>query len=183
MADLRESFPVLEDAITGAGSAPHKSQNGDASAGKVGLTTWVFKDASGNLVHPQLNSAGQIAVTSDASGTFLKAKGELAAGSATVADVTGASLSLTADASYVKIGAVVSCLRQALFQIVQIDDATTSILAEIVIGPGQYTFQWSQPEFEILAGSTGTQTLKIQAKNFEKLSSLRATISAVEVAA
>jgi len=181
MADLRESFPILEDSSTGVGSAPFKSQNGDPSAGKVGMTSWVFKDASGNLVHPQLNSAGQISVTSDASGTFRNAKGELAAGSATMVDVTSASLTLAVSKTFIKLSCVVSCLREALFNIVQINDVTTTILSEIVIGPGQYTFQWCQPEFEISSGATGVQTLKVQAKNFDKLSSLRATISAVEV--
>lgn len=181
MPDIRESFPILENASTGVGSAPHVSQNGDASAGKVGMTAWVFKDSSGNLVHPQLNAAGQIVVTSDASGTFRNVKGELAAGSASMVDVTGASLTLAVSKTFIKVSAVVSCLREALFNIVQVNDATTTILAEIVIGPGQYTFQWSQPEFEISSGATGVQSLKVQAKNFDKLSSLRATISAVEV--
>jgi hypothetical protein len=181
MADIRESFPILENASTGVGSAPHTSQNGDASAGKVGLTAWVFKDSSGNLVHPQLTSGGQISVTSDSNGTFRNAKGELAAGSATMVDVTGASLTLAVSKTFVKVSCVVSCLREALFNIVQINDVTTTVLAEVVIGPGQYSFQWCQPEFEIASGATGVQTLKIQAKNFDKLSSLRATIAAVEV--
>jgi hypothetical protein len=182
MADLREAFPILED-LTGAGVAPSKSENGDASAGKVGATVWAFKDASGNLVHPQLTPDGRIPMTQDAAGTFRNAKGELASGSATFADVTGASLTLAPSKTFVKLSAMVSCFREAIFQITQINDASTTILAEIVIGPGQYTFTWTQPDFEISSGSTGTQTLKVVGKNLDKLSSLRATITCVEVSA
>ena len=60
----RESFPILEDADQG-GVALSKSENGNASAGKVGVTAWVFKDSSGNLSHPQLNSLGSVVVGFD----------------------------------------------------------------------------------------------------------------------
>jgi hypothetical protein len=180
MADLRESFPVLEDASTGEGFGLHKSQNGDASAGKVGLTAWVFKDSNGDLVHPQLDAEGRIVVNPGAAGVPKKNRVENAAGSATNVDL--ASITLTANKSYLNISMIVSCLRESLFQLVQIDDATTTILADILIGPGQYTMSYVPQGLEVVAGSTGIQTLKIQGKNLDKLSALRASLSCIESA-
>jgi len=160
----------------------HVDLEGDAAAGKEGLVAFAFKDSTGDLVLPQLTASGAISVTSATTATRLKSPaGELAAGSATIANVTGASITLTVNKVYYGISAVVSSRRDSLFQLVQVNDATSTVLAEAIVGAGQYTFEMLWPDMQITAGASGTQTLKIMAKNFEALSSLRATLTVNEI--
>ncbi len=180
MSDPKPLFWILDDG-SNAGSAPRQIVVGDSPAAKNGILGFSFRDSSGNVVLPQLNSAGQLPVTSDSSGVFMSDNGEVAAGSATLVDV--ATITLTTSKTYIKLSGLVSCFREALFQFQQIDDVTTTVIAEVIVGPGQYTFEWMQPEFEIASGASGTQTFKVQAKNLDKLSSLRATLGCIEVAA
>lgn len=225
MADLRESFATLEDSASGEGKAliariegqaaaaqnghigfsfkdasgnvvlpalnaagnigvtiEHDDVAGDAAAGKDGLVAFAFKDSAGNLVLPQLTASGAISVTSAVTSARKKSPaGELAAGSGSLANVTGAAIALTATKIYYGISAIVCSRRDSLFQLVQVDDATSTVLAEAIVGAGQYTFEMMFPDMQITAGATGTQSLKIMAKNFEALSSLRATLTANEV--
>jgi hypothetical protein len=180
MSEIRESFPSLEDSSTGAGVAAQKSQNGDSSAGKVGMTVWAFKDSSGNIVHPQLNSLGQIPVTTESTGTHKYARGIKSGGSAALTDITGATIALTNSKVYTKISVTVSGFRDTVCQIQWIDNLTTNIIGDINTGSGQYTFTWMQPEMQLTAGATGTQTLKVQGLNQNTLSDIKATISCVE---
>jgi len=160
----------------------HKDVAGDAAAGKEGLVAFAFKDSSGNIVLPTLTAAGAVPVTSAATAIRRKSTaGELAAGSASLANVTGASITLAVSKTFYGITAVVSSRRDSLFQLVQVDDATTTVLAEAVVGAGQFTFTFNLPDYQFASGGTGTQTLKIMAKNFEALSSLRATLTVNEV--
>jgi hypothetical protein len=175
-------LPALDSAGNTKVVIDHEDLEGDASAGKDGLVAFAFKDSTGDLVLPTLNASGAIVVTS--SGTTIRRKstaGELAAGSATLANVTGASITLAVSKTFYGITAVVSSRRDSLFQLVQIDDAATTILAECVVGAGQYSFTFDLKDYELASGATGTQTLKIMAKNFETLSSLRATLTVNEV--
>lgn len=160
----------------------HVDVEGDAAAGKEGLVAFAFKDSTGDLVLPQLDSSGALPVSAAVTSTRKKSQaGELAAGSATIADVTNASIALTASKVYYGITAIVSSRRDSLFQLVQVNDATTTVLAEAIVGAGQYTFEFDLPDYQFTAGATGTQTLKIMAKNFEALSSLRAVLTVNEV--
>jgi hypothetical protein len=177
---------VILPALDAAGNVPvlvdHQDQEGDAAAGKEGLVAFAFKDSTGDLVLPQLNAAGGLPVSVATISTRKKSQaGELAAGSATLANVTNASITLTASKVYYGITAIVCSRRDSLFQLVQVDDATSTVLAECIVGAGQYSFEMLWPDMEITAGATGTQTLKIMAKNFEALSSLRATLTVNEV--
>jgi hypothetical protein len=177
---------VILPALDAAGNVPvlvdHQDQEGDAAAGKEGLVAFAFKDSTGDLVLPQLNAAGGLPVSVATISTRKKSQaGELAAGSATLANVTNASITLTASKVYYGITAVVCSRRDSLFQLVQVDDATSTVLAECIVGAGQYSFEMLWPDMQITAGATGTQTLKIMAKNFEALSSLRATLTVNEV--
>lgn len=177
---------VILPALDAAGNVPvlvdHQDQEGDSAAGKEGLVAFAFKDSAGDLVLPQLNAAGGLPVSVATISTRKKSQaGELAAGSATLANVTNASITLTASKVYYGITAVVCSRRDSLFQLVQVDDATSTVLAECIVGAGQYSFEMLWPDMQITAGATGTQTLKIMAKNFEALSSLRATITVNEV--
>jgi len=175
-------LPTLDAAGNVKVVIDHVDVEGDAAAGKEGLVAFAFKDSTGDLVLPQLTASGAIAVTSASTATRKKSTaGELAAGSSTLANVTGASITLTASKVYYGISAVVCSRRDSLFQLVQVDDATSTVLAEAIVGAGQYTFEMLWPDMEITAGATGTQTLKIMAKNFEAQSSLRATLTVNEI--
>lgn len=183
MADPRTSFMTLEDSSTQAGLPLHKMLEGDAVAAKNALAGFIAKVAGANTaaylkVDP---STGALLVTDEGAHECQKAKGELAAGSATIALVTGAVITLTPDAVYKQIGFIVSCRRDALFQIVWDDDGIETILGEIIVGSGAYTVSDQLHCLSFTAGSTGTQELKIVAKNFEALSSLRASITASKV--
>lgn len=54
MADSKESFEILENG-SGDGVAATSSQIGEASGGKIGMTVFPFRDASGNLRMPEVN--------------------------------------------------------------------------------------------------------------------------------
>lgn len=176
MADLRESFPILEDDATGAGQAPTARIEGEVAAGKEGLIGFSFKDSSGNVVLPQLTADGKLPVDTEATNAnCLNDAGEDAAGSASLVEI--ASITLVASKDVFNIGFMGSCLREALFQIVQVNDATETVLGEFIVGPGMYTHSDQLHCLEFSAGATGTQALKLKAKNFDKLSSLRGTIT------
>lgn len=155
----------------------HVDLEGDASAGKEGLVAFAFKDSTGDLVLPQLSAAGQIPVSFIDNACLKSPAGELAAGSASLAAVTNAEITLAVSTDYKEIGFVVSSRRDSLFQIIQQDDATDTVLAEMIVGAGQYTVIGELHCLKITTGATGTQKLKVKAKNFEALSSLRATIT------
>lgn len=179
--ELRESFPGLEDAA-GAGVAMSKSEAGDVAAGKIGSVGFAFKDSAGNLILPQLDAEGRILVSMDASGTPKKASGVVTAGQATLLIVTGAELTLTASKNHSKIAVQVSCFRESYFELQQVDNLTTTVLARFRVGPGQYTAILNHPAMEVLSGATGTQKLQVFGYNIDKLSQLDANLSLIELA-
>lgn len=182
MAEIRESFPVLEDASTQAGLPIHKVLQGDALAAKNAVPVLGFKDAAGNLRYPKVDAQDRVLTNSDVGDeACLFERGELVAGSAVFATVTGALITLQADLQYHTVGFIVSCRRSAHFQIVQVDDVTETILADIILEGGQSTTSEELHCVSFTAGSTGTQELKMVGKNFEALSALRATLAVTEV--
>lgn len=182
MADPRVSFPVLEDSGTQAGLPLHKVLEGDAAAAKNALAALTAKDVGGNLRYPLVDAQRRLSVVTNANDeACLSQRGELAAGSATFATVTGAVITLTADLEYHDIGFVVSCFRDAHFQIVQVDDATETILADILVEAGQSVHSQELHCLSLVAGSTGTQELKLVGKNMNALSALRGTLTVSEI--
>lgn len=182
MTDLRTSFPTLEDATTQVGAPLHKVLEGTAAAAKNASAALVAKDPSGNLIYLRTDAAGNLAVTTEGAANCKKARGELAAGQATTpALVTGANIPLTVSKGYKEIGFLVSCRRDALFQIIWNDNGAETILGEIVVGSGAFTVPGELHCLSFTAGATGTQELKIKAMNFEALSSLRASLTVEEV--
>jgi hypothetical protein len=175
--DKRESFPTLEDA-SGEGSALSQMQQGDSPVLKNGAIGFAFRDSAGNVVLPQLLPTGAVPVDQGAPGTPIMDRDENA-GSLTPVDV--ASLTLTASETYCDVAAIVSCFQETLFELVQVNNATTTVLADILVGPGQYTFKLDYEDC-VAAGATGTQVLKIRGTNFKKTSTMRATLRATEVA-
>ena len=178
MADLRESFATLEDSSTSEGKALAARTEGQAAAAQNGSIGFSFKDASGNVVLPVLDTAGNVKVVID-EGLCLKSQaGELSAGSASLVAVTNAEITLATSTMYSGIGFIVSSRRDSLFQIIQQNDAVDTVIAEMIVGAGQYSLFGELHCLKITTGATGTQKLKVFAKNFEALSSLRATITA-----
>lgn len=177
MADLRESFPTLENVLTSEGVALGARAEGDAAAGIQGSIGFAFKDSSGNVVLPQLNSQGQIQVTSELAGNGKRARGTVA-GSGT--QVTVATLALVAGKKYENLDFVVSCFRDAVFSIIWNDNGVESILADALVGPGQFSFHAKLEELEFTAG-TGTQQILVKALNLGALSDFRAALSIKEL--
>lgn len=182
MADVRESFPTLEDSGTGAGLPLHKVLEGDASAAKNASAGLVAKKGDGTLRYLQVDDAGNLKVTTDGGGTQVKDRGT-ASGNTSL--VTVAEITLTADANYVGLDWVCSCFRDALFEIVLIDDPsgtpTEEILADVLCGPGDFTDSGTL-NLRFTAGSTDP-VLRVRAKNFNTTSDFRASISTTEDAA
>jgi hypothetical protein len=180
MAHIRESFPILED-VNQVGVAPSKSENGDASSGKVGMTSWVFKDSSGNLVHPQLTPEGKIAVDLEGAGVPKSATsdGEVV-GSLTLTTIC--EVALNTSKTHGKITASGSCFKEAIFYLVQTDDATETILSSFIVGPGQYSFESNLGSTEVVTGASGTQKLTLKAKNLNKASDFLGNIACLEFA-
>jgi hypothetical protein len=192
MADVNEVFNILADSSTGAGEAAISRIEGEAAASIAGLIGFSFKDSSGNVVLPSLDASGRLPVVTDAvAGTCYNEHGELAAGSTTIAKVTGAEITLAAAETYTNISATGCCLRTSLFEVTHIDDEgvgdTETILEEFIVGPGQFSFQTSLHCLDLdTTGGTGTIVLTLRAKNFTSTptaqSSLRGTVTALQIA-
>jgi hypothetical protein len=190
MPDPREVFYVLADSTSGEGESWISRIEGEASAAIAGGIAFSFKDASGDVVLPQLDAQGRLPVTEEAvAGTCYNEHGELAAGSATTVKVTGAEIAATVAKVYHNISATGCCLRSSLFEVVHIDDEgvgdTEVILEEFIVGAGQFSFQTSLDCLEVdTTGGTGTIVITLRAKNFNAsptaLSSLRGTVAALE---
>lgn len=184
MADVAEVFNVLWDGTQGV--SLDKREEGDAAALQNGLIGFAFKDASGNVVLPQLNAQGQLPVTQAAAGVCYYASGELAAGSLGLfADITGAEVDLVLEKTYSSIGMVFAATQTSIGQIVAVDDAggtpVETVLGHVIVGAGQYTVDL---ELKCLihstVGNTGDQKLKIKGQNLSVASCMRASIAALE---
>src|SRR6185295_7654116 len=164
--DLREIFPILENQ-DGSGAGLTKVNAGQAVSTVSGAApVMAYQDSNGNFVWPQLDTQGRIRVSEQGVGVILRARGQLDTGNATsgFVTVTGASLSLTAGATYVLASMVVSCFRETHAQLIWNNNGSNTILEDVLLGPGQYTYQVGLPNDEIVAGS-GTQQLFVQARN------------------
>ena len=190
MADLRESFPGLENVSTGAGVAAGSRVEGDASSAINGAIGFAFKDNSGNVILPALNGTGQI-VTNGLTDTQLRAtpvpvtfgtvtgNGKRArgtvGGSATL--VTVATLTLAVSQIYENLDFIVSCFRDSRFQVILNDNGSETIIADACLTPGCTSFQGQLTEAEFATGATGTQSIIIKALNLNALSDFYASLS------
>lgn len=179
MAHLRETFPVLENLASGEGEVLNTAVAGQTAAGKNGLSAFAFKDSAGNFVHPTLTPEGKIAVDLEGSGVAKTAssEGEIA-GSLTITDV--AEIDLTASKTYGRISAQGSCFKEAIFYLVQINDAVETIIGHALVGAGSYSEGIDLGIGEIVAGATGTQKLVLRAKNLVKTSDFLGHVSCLE---
>lgn len=163
MADKRENFATLEDA-TGEGSALAQMLQGDNPSAKNGAIGFAFKDSSGNVVLPTLNSDGSFAVTVGGSGVCKQATGKV---TATGGDDDVAALVLALNKTYRDIELSASNLHSTAWSLVYIDDVggtpTETILWQGVTGPGQFGvhINFDCVEFDTNSG-TGTQNLVLR---------------------
>lgn len=183
MADLRESFPILEDSSTEAGLPLHKVLEGDDPTAKNALPSLSFKDSSGNLVYPTLDNSGALPVTLEGSKVCKSERGE-SVGNQTFQDI--ATITLTNSASYEDLDWVVSCFRDCHFQIVTVDDVggtdTETILADILVGAGDFSDSGRLKCETFTAPAAGVNVVKLKAKNINALSDMRGTITIGEIA-
>lgn len=180
MAHEREVFPVLVDA-SGVGQALTEIKAGDAPGTKSGLLGFAFRDSAGNVVLPMLNAEGKLPVTMEGAGVpkFGTSDG-VVAGSLT--PVMVAEVALTVNKTYSKVMAKLSCFREAIVSLVQIDDATETVIGHGIVGPGQYDTHIDLGAAEIVAGATGTQKFELRAYNLQKASDFMGHVSALEFA-
>ncbi len=177
MTDLRTSVAILEDAVTGGGLPLHKALEGDVAAAKNAHGALVAVDPSLNFAYLRVNAQSELITSSEADFAQVNAKGS-ASGSASFVDV--ATLTLSANKVYKNIGFVVGCYRDAEFKIILDDNGTPSDIAlGLLMGSGSQAAQLKG--LKATAGATGTQQIKIQAKNQNVLSDFRATLTAEEV--
>lgn len=178
MANLRESFPTLEDVSTNAGVPLGARVEGDASAAIQGSIGFAFKDINGDVVLPQLNAQGQVPVTMEQVGNNLYARGQNA-GSAT--EQLLATITLQNSKTYEDIFMQVSSFRDTEFRLTWNDNGSESELAAALTGPGSLTYGAKLEGVEFTSGATGVQQLKVYGQNQNATSTMKATISVKEI--
>ena len=186
MADLRTVFPILADSVTFAGEPAISRIEGEAAASIAGLIGFSFKDASGNVVLPQLTASGAIPVDTEASNvSCLNDAGEDAAPVVdTETDV--ATVSLTASTTYRVVSFVVTSTRWALYRVYWVEDVggtpVEHDLAWSHVGPGQYTVCCTMDCSEFTTPVTVASELRIGGTARDQVSTLRGAISVKEIA-
>lgn len=182
MADLRESFPILENSGTQAGEPLHKVLEGDTPTAKNAMASLSFKDSAGNLVYPTLDNSGALPVTLEGAKICRTARGT-AVGSQSSTVV--ATIVLTNGKAYENLDWVVSCFRDAIFEIVKIDDVggtdTETILADVLVGAGDYTDSGELKCQAFTAPATDVNHLVLRAKNINATSDFRGSLSIGEI--
>lgn len=181
MADVRTNFPVLEDSSTQAGLPLHKVLEGDASTGKNALAALVAADAAGNLQYMRVNQNNELVVSMESSISIaLLTDNGSNAGSISYVDLI--TIPLQAGYTYRELEILVSCFRDAVFQVIHIDDVTENILVPgIRAGAGDYNGPMSFKTLEFMTGATGTQSLVIRGKNLNALSTIDAVVAIKEI--
>jgi hypothetical protein len=173
MSDLAVTYNVLQESVSGTGVGWSLAAQGDAAASRNMAAVMVAKDPSNDLQLLKTDAGGALITTSEGLFNYLDNAGEVAgaSGYSTVATVT-----LVASKTFSQPNLSVSCNRSALFQLMWNNNGSNVLLAEALVGSGQYTFAHSFPQIARTAG-TGTQTLFVQGKCLETLSDLHAEVS------
>lgn len=168
MADLRSVFVNLEDSSTKEGLPLHKALEGEAIASKNAQGALVAKDSSGNFKYIEIDDAGNVKSSVVEDSAPLSAHGTHA-GSGSF--VTVATITLAVGKVYRGLDWLVSCFRDAIFQIDQVDDTTTTtVLESIRVGNAMPSNSGALANFKITAGASGTQSLILKAKNLNATS-------------
>lgn len=137
------------------------------------------KDAANNLQFLKVDAFGNLQVNADA-GSPKDANGT-AAGSPPSTFVAVATLTLVASKTYDDIDASASATAATYWKLEQTDDATVTVIADGITGPGAYTSKFVPTNLRKVSGATGTQNLKLSGKQLNGVSTdLHGTITAVE---
>lgn len=181
MADLRESFAILEDVVSGEGKALGARIEGEAAAGVLGSIGFSFKDSSGNVVLPALTAEGKIAVDTQATpGTIIRDHAIIDSGSVTAnADNDVVILPLAVNEVYNMADYMSSCSRNCTWTLVHDDNGVEEVLESWYSGAGQYTFTEEPKNLEFNSGATGTQRLILRGKP-TKASDLHGRVSVIQ---
>lgn len=166
MADLRESFPTLEDVTTKEGVNLGARIEGETPSNIKGSIGFSFKDSTGNVVLPQLNLDGSLPIAPP-DNNCVHGNGKVAGVKDTPVDV--ATVVLALEKNYAAIEALVASTRTTVWSVVKIDDvggaATETILLDgaIITGPGAYTYpvKLDCVDFNTIGG-TGVQHLVLR---------------------
>lgn len=183
MADPREVFPVVADAVTGEGENLIAIVEGDSTAAKNGILAFGAKNQAGNATLIELTADGSVPVDFSNNGIDHHARGTLVSGSQvllTPGDVVVVMVPVSK--TFEDFQFIVSCRRDALFQLVHVDDVTETVMADVIVGPGQFTFTGSFPHMFASSGATGDQEFKIVGTALDKVSDMRASLSFLEKA-
>lgn len=181
MADPKSRFAILADFTTAVGQMVHRALQGDPILNRNAVPVLGFKNAAAQFRYPAVDAQDRVLVSANAGDLAeLAMPGELAAGSLTLADVTGAVITLQNSYQYQDIEVLVCSREDSLFQVVWDDDGSETVLGEIIVAAGHNTVAAKVPG-PFASGATGTQELKLVAMNFEVLASLRGTIGVTEV--
>lgn len=182
MADLRTSFPMLEDAVTAAGLALHKVLEGDAAAAKNALAGLIARNGAALAYLKVDPTTGALIVTSEGS-KICRTKRGTATGSTAFVDV--AVYTLANSKSYEDLNWVVSCFRDAVYEIVYVEDVGGTpiemILADILVGSGDFTDSGALKCATFTTPGAGVNELRIRAKNQSSLSDFRGSVSIEEI--
>lgn len=189
MSDLRESFPSLEDVLTGAGVVLARVIEGDSTSGKNGHLAFAFKDSSGNAILPQLDIQGRLPVSTETQGTRLRNRGAaagalMAATGFATPTVLVASINLTASKTYGDMAGHVAARRGSMFQMVYSDAGGSSvILDETIVDSGQYSANIGlgahEDTFSVPA-SASSPVMKIMGGNYDFASDLHAAFTVLQ---
>jgi hypothetical protein len=179
MADVRSVFVNLEDSSSKAGLPLHKALEGEAITSKNAQGALVAKDPSGNFKYLETDANGNLQaivaldyVEKSASGTN--------AGNAAYQDI--ATITLAVDKVYKDFEWIVSCFRDSVFQLVQVDDVTETILVDgIRVGNSLLTSSGELAKLKFTAGPSGTQELVLRGKNLNATSTMDGTIAIKEM--
>jgi len=176
MAEVRESFTILEDGL-GEGVELIKAVDGvDAVGANNNLPAAVYKDDSGNYVLPQLSALGQVPVTL-ASGT---AKSNSAGVTMAVIDTEQDVVSVAVAVNDVVEAnmAMGSAFQPMLWIAYHNDDGSLNELFRFVTGAGDFAHTTELKNIVFTAGATGTQELVLRATQLRgKLTEAHGTIS------
>lgn len=164
MADLRSSFPSLEDASTGGGLALHKVLQGDALAAKNASAGLVARDAGNLLRYLLVDGSGALQVNTQGASLANLNDNAVVSGGTTYQTVV--TIPLQAAYTYKNLAWVAGCYRNARFKIVLDDDGTpTTLVQGIITGPGATTDGKELMGFSFDSGASGVQNLLLQGIN------------------
>jgi hypothetical protein len=160
MANKKGLFGILNDG-NGAGVGVDLANPGTTLGSAIDNTiaSPAFVDNSGVLTFPQLNSDGSIPVSVGAAGVCKSGHAKVTGTTAfqDLGSITGVN-----SKTYTNIEGTVSAMTEACVQLVLDDNGAETVLNEMMLGPGQYSFEFDLECLEVATGATGAQAIKLK---------------------